>query len=60
MKIYKIIFLLFSVILISCNNVSDEQAEDSANKDESVRRYNLEMQKENLAKKVVIHAILLH
>lgn len=50
MKILKIALLLLSVILISCNDVSDEQAEDSANKDEAVRRYNLEMKKKQSQK----------
>jgi hypothetical protein len=45
MKIFQLILILLSLLLYSCNDMSDEQAEDSASKDEAVRRYNLEMQK---------------
>ena len=47
MKIIKLLFLLLGILVISCNrDMSDEQAEDSASKDESIRRYNMEMAKE--------------
>jgi len=45
MKITKLLFLLLTLAFVSCNQMSDEQAEDSANKDEAIRRYNLEMAK---------------
>ncbi len=43
MKIIKLLFMLLSFTLISCNKTSDEQAENSSSKDESIRRYNMEM-----------------
>ncbi|MDA3860026.1 MAG: hypothetical protein PF445_02265 [Melioribacteraceae bacterium] len=46
MKIVKILFVSLSLLFISCNgDTSQEQAEDSSSKDESVRRYNMEMAK---------------
>ena len=46
MKIIQILFVLLSFLLFSCKgNMSEEQAEDSASKDESIRRYNMEMKK---------------
>jgi len=51
MKIAKLVLLLLAVVLFSCNDVSDEQAEDSSIKDEAVRIYNLEMKKKLSNKK---------
>ncbi len=43
MKIVKLFFILLSFMLISCSETSREQAEDSPDKDKSIRRYNMEM-----------------
>ncbi len=43
MKMIKLLFILLSFTLISCSETSDEQAENSSSKDESIRRYNMEM-----------------
>ncbi len=45
MKIIKLLLILLSFLLFSCSDTSKEQAEDSASKDESIRRYNVEMAK---------------
>lgn len=45
MNITKLFILFISIAIVSCNQMSDDQAEDSANKDESVRRYKIEMEK---------------
>lgn len=46
MKIIKLLLILLAIILFSCGGgTSDEQAEDSESKDESIRRYNVEMAK---------------
>jgi len=45
MKIIKLLLILLSFLLFSCSDSSKEQAEDSASKDESIRRYNVEMAK---------------
>ncbi|MCF6270453.1 MAG: hypothetical protein L3J41_12130 [Melioribacteraceae bacterium] len=45
MKIIKLLIVLLSFLLFSCGDSSKEQAEDSASKDESIRRYNVEMAK---------------
>jgi len=51
MKRVKLFFVLFAFLFISCNQMSDEQAEDSASKDESVRRYKIEMEKKQKNRK---------
>jgi len=45
MKIVKLLLILLSFLLFSCGPTSKEQAEDSPSKDESIRRYNVEMAK---------------
>ena len=41
----KLILVLLSFLLFSCGRTSEERAENSAEKDESIRRYNVEMAK---------------
>ena len=46
MKKISLLFILFSFFFFGCNRTaSDEAAEDSPSKDESIRRYNVEMAK---------------
>ncbi len=45
MKSVNLLFILLSFSLFSCGRTSNEQAEDSAAKDEAIRRYNVEMAK---------------
>ena len=41
----KLLLVLLSFLLFSCGRTSEERAENSAEKDESIRRYNVEMAK---------------
>ncbi|PIQ09030.1 MAG: hypothetical protein COW71_08585 [Ignavibacteriales bacterium CG18_big_fil_WC_8_21_14_2_50_31_20] len=45
MKMVRLFLLFLALVFVSCNQMSDEQAEDSPSKDESIRRYNIEMEK---------------